>query len=69
MNGFMSNSDWDIVGMRLPNGKIQVVKNRYGSSGEVFESDEDFYDKYRHFITEKSDSSNVTCGIISSING
>ena len=48
MNGFMSNSDWDIVGMRLPNGKIQVVKNRYGSSGEVFESDEAFYEKYRH---------------------
>ena len=69
MNGFMSNSDWDIVGIRLPNGKIQVVKNRYGSSGEVFESDEAFYSKYQNMIVERSDSHNVTCGIISSING
>lgn len=67
-SGF-NNSDWDIVGMRLPNGKVKVVKNKYGPSGEVFESDSAFYGKYKYSISENTGNPNITCGIYDSING
>lgn len=68
-SNYSVGSGWDIAGMRLPNGKVKVVRNKYGPIGEVFESDSEFYSKYRQFITERADSSNITCGIYDSING
>jgi hypothetical protein len=54
-----------VVGVRLPNGKIQVIKNYFGVSGEIFESEKEFYSKFQHI--NESDGESVT--ILESING
>ena len=42
----LDEMNYDVVGMRLPNGKIQVVKNKQGAKGEVFESEQAFCDRF-----------------------
>ena len=42
----LEEMDYDVVGMRLPNGKIQVVKNKNGAKGEVFENEKSFCDRF-----------------------
>ena len=53
-SNFTMENAWDIIGMRLPNGKIKVVRNKYGPTGEILESDSAFYGKYRNIITERA---------------
>jgi hypothetical protein len=62
----LSNYSADVVGIKLPNGKVQVIKNNNGTVGEVFESVETFYSKFSH-INEGTGSHTVQ--IIESING
>ena len=38
---------YDVVGMRLPNGKIKVVKNRAGSKGEEFDNEQAFCERFK----------------------
>lgn len=54
----------NVVGVRLPNGKIQVIKNTYGMSGEVFESEQEFYSKF-----QINESAGASVTILESING
>ena len=55
----------NVVGIRLPNGKIKVIKSNHGHIGEVFESEELFYRKFQN-INESGVM--VECNIIESIN-
>lgn len=56
-----------VVGKRLPNGKVKVVKNVSGQVGEIFESDAAFNKKYG----KVNEGSNPGAGslILESING
>ena len=65
MADMFQNTQGDVVGMKLPNGKVQVVRSNKGSSGEVFESEEDFNKKYPNL--NESSGSHVT--MIESVNG
>lgn len=55
----------NVVGIRLPNGKIKVIKSSHGHIGEVFESEELFYRKFQN-INESGVT--IECNIIESIN-
>ena len=39
--------DYDVIGVRLPNGKIQIMKDKKGTSkGTILENDQEFCSKY-----------------------
>lgn len=56
-----------IVGMRLPNGTVKVIKSTVGHVGEVFENDSKFYERFQSI--NESNGNTVKCSIIESING
>lgn len=56
-----------VVGKRLPNGKVKVVKNVSGQVGEIFESDAEFNKKYGR-VNEGSNQGTGTV-LLESING
>ena len=51
----LDEMNYDIIGMRLPNGKIKVVKNKQGISGEVFESEQEFCNRFNSLNEGASD--------------
>lgn len=55
---------YEVVGMRLPNGQIKVVKSSRGASGEVV-SESVFMEKYGH-VNEGTSTNYI---ILDSING
>ena len=57
--------NYDIVGLELPNGKVQVVKNKYGEKGKVFEHRADFEREFQP-LNESVGASSI---ILESING
>lgn len=62
-----SNVNGDVVAIKLPNGTVKVVKNKNGSVGEIFESEDKFYSKYR-VINESTGATN-SCVVLNMING
>lgn len=44
MNGNFSNYKEDVVAIKYPNGKVEVVK---GPVGEVYENEQQFYNRYQ----------------------
>lgn len=56
-----------IVGMRLPNGTVKVIKSTQGHIGEVFENESKFYERFQSI--NESNGSSVNVSIIESING
>ena len=56
--------EYQVVGMRLPNGMIKVVKNSGGSSGEML-TESVFMEKYGH-INEGTSQNFI---ILESVNG
>lgn len=66
----MSNFDsmgYDVVGMRLPNGKVKVVSNKNGSVGEVFENADAFNRKFS--AINESTGTQLSVTILDMING
>ena len=62
------NINSSVVGMKLSNGKVQVVKSSVGSQGVVFESVSSFESAFSGRVDE-STGSPVSYTLIESING
>ena len=56
---------YDIVGIKLPNGKVQVVKNNYGTSGQILESENEFISQFQPL----NESKGAQCIVMETING
>lgn len=63
------NINSDVVGMRLGNGNVKVVKSSVGGVGEVFESESRFRERYTSINEGSNIGSNITITILESING
>lgn len=63
------NIDAKNIGIRLPNGKVKMMKAANPSDkNRVFESDQDFYKAYPN-VNEGSNNQNVSSLILDMING
>lgn len=67
----MSNvkSECDIIGVKLPNGKVQVIKSNYGSVGEIFENVESFKTKFQAINEGSTIKHTPTITILESVLG
>ena len=52
------------VGLRLPNGKVKVLKSEKGDKGRIFESADDFYKEYQSI---NEGSGEVSCFLMDMI--
>jgi hypothetical protein len=43
----MDSRDYDIVGVRLPNGKVKVLKSKFGSVNEEFADEKALYSHFQ----------------------
>lgn len=54
-----------IVCVKLPNGKVQVIKNTCGVTGEIFDSVQDVYSKYQRI----NEGVEPDVSVLESVNG
>lgn len=65
-NTGLENLPYEVVGLRLPNGQIKVVKSSTGTIGEVCMNESVFLSKYRKIDEGCSGNS---CIIMDMVNG
>lgn len=61
-----TNVNGDVVAIRLPDGKIKIIKNNVGPVGEIFESESELNSKYQK-VNESGINTSIM--ILESING
>lgn len=58
-------SNHKIVCVKLPNGKVQIIKNTEGVTGEIFDSVQDVYSKYQRI----NEGVETDISVLESVNG
>lgn len=56
VNGNFNQYKEDVVAIRYPNGKIEVVK---GPVGEIYESEQQFYSRYQRIDESTGESKSL----------